>query len=148
MRQSTSITGCVRWSVGHSVGRLGNAFVRRSTRRTLLAYLALLSKPFTPSLSPSFHCYFFTYLLPSFYLPFFQSANTLPSFLPCFYPTQFVLLSFTLLCNHYFVPSSIHSFLQSFNHSFIHLFIHSFIRSFSFSFLNVVGKPDLTRTLQ
>ena len=41
MRQSTSITGCVRWSVGRSVGRLGNAFVRRSTRRTLLAYLAL-----------------------------------------------------------------------------------------------------------
>ena len=48
VRQSTSITVCVRWSVGRSVGRLvclsvGNAFVRRSTRRTLLAYLALLS---------------------------------------------------------------------------------------------------------
>ena len=31
------MTGCVRWLVGWS----GNAFVRRSTRRTLLAYLAL-----------------------------------------------------------------------------------------------------------
>ena len=53
MRQSTSITGSVRWSVGRSVGRsvsrsvgllvcwLGNAFVRRSTRRTLLAYFTL-----------------------------------------------------------------------------------------------------------
>ena len=37
--------GCVPRSVGWSVGRLvglsGNTFVRRSTRRTLLAYLAL-----------------------------------------------------------------------------------------------------------
>ena len=42
MRQSTSITGCVRRSVAWSVGRsVGNAFVRRSTRRTLLTYLAL-----------------------------------------------------------------------------------------------------------
>ena len=43
MRQSISITGCplVGWSVARSVGRSGNAFVRRSTRRTLLAYLAL-----------------------------------------------------------------------------------------------------------
>ena len=39
MRQSTSITGCVR---GRLVGWLvGNAFVRRSTRRTLLTYLTL-----------------------------------------------------------------------------------------------------------
>ena len=38
MRQSTSITGCVRRLVGRSVC---NAFVRRSTRRTLLVYLAL-----------------------------------------------------------------------------------------------------------
>ena len=37
MGQSTSITGCVRRLVGQS----GNAFVRRSTRRTFLAYLAL-----------------------------------------------------------------------------------------------------------
>ena len=29
-------------SVGRSVGLWGNAFVRRSTRRTLLAYVALL----------------------------------------------------------------------------------------------------------
>ena len=42
VRQSTSITGCVRWSVGWSVGWSGNTFVRRSTCRTLLAYLALL----------------------------------------------------------------------------------------------------------
>ena len=42
MRQSTSITGCVRWSVGLLVGLSGNAFVLRSTRRTLLAYFALL----------------------------------------------------------------------------------------------------------
>ena len=43
MRQSTSITGCVRRSVGRSVSvvRPVNAIVRRSTRRTLLAYLAL-----------------------------------------------------------------------------------------------------------
>ena len=42
MRQSTSITGCVRWLVGRLVcWSVGNAFVRRSTRRTLLAYLAL-----------------------------------------------------------------------------------------------------------
>ena len=33
----------VGWSVGRSVGwSVGNAFVRRSTLRTLLAYLALL----------------------------------------------------------------------------------------------------------
>ena len=47
MRQRTSITGCVRWSVGPSVGRLVcNAFARRSTRRTLLAYLALFHYTF------------------------------------------------------------------------------------------------------
>ena len=35
MRQSTSITGCVRWLVGRSVClSVGDAFVRRSTRRT------------------------------------------------------------------------------------------------------------------
>ena len=39
MRQSTSITGCVPWSVSRSVG---NAFVRQSTPSHLLAYLALL----------------------------------------------------------------------------------------------------------
>ena len=33
----------VRWLVGRAVGRSGNAFVRRSTRRTLLAYLTLFS---------------------------------------------------------------------------------------------------------
>ena len=38
MRQSTSITGLVRRLVGWS----GNASIRRSTRHTLLAYLALL----------------------------------------------------------------------------------------------------------
>ena len=42
MRQSTSIIGCVRSWVGRLVYWSGNAFVRRSTRRTLLAYLALL----------------------------------------------------------------------------------------------------------
>ena len=40
MRQSTSITGCVRLSVCWSVCY---ALVRRSTRRTLLAYLALFT---------------------------------------------------------------------------------------------------------
>ena len=48
MRQSTSITGCVRRSVGWSVGRSDNAFVRRSTRRTYWptwpCYLALLTE--------------------------------------------------------------------------------------------------------
>ena len=45
MRQSTSITGSVRLLVC-------NAFVRRSTRRTLLAYLALLFNGFpSPPLS-------------------------------------------------------------------------------------------------
>ena len=42
MRQSTSSTGCVRWSFGWSVGRSGNASVWQSTCCTLLAYLALL----------------------------------------------------------------------------------------------------------
>ena len=46
MRQSTSLTGCVRWLVGWSVswlvGLWGNATVRRSTCCILLAYLALL----------------------------------------------------------------------------------------------------------
>ena len=43
-----SITGFVRWSVGRLVCWLvGNAFVRRSTRRTLLAYLALLTDKLT-----------------------------------------------------------------------------------------------------
>ena len=48
MRQSTSITGCVRLSVCWS----GNAFVRRSTRRTLLAYLALFFFSSIPPSSP------------------------------------------------------------------------------------------------
>ena len=44
--------------VGRSVGLLvGNAFVRRSTRRTLLAYLALLSLGF-PLLAIGFRYYY------------------------------------------------------------------------------------------
>ena len=55
MRQSTSIIGCVRrlvnWSVGLSDGWcVGNAFVRRSTRRTLLAYLAFFLITFLDTL--------------------------------------------------------------------------------------------------
>ena len=36
----------VGWLVGWSVGLWGKAFIRRSTRRTFLAYLALFSKYF------------------------------------------------------------------------------------------------------
>ena len=44
--QSTSITGCVRRLVGWLVGRSGNPFFWRSTRRILLAYLALFLRSF------------------------------------------------------------------------------------------------------
>ena len=46
VQQSTSMTGCVRWLVGRLVCRhVGNTFVRQSTRRTILTYLALFTRP-------------------------------------------------------------------------------------------------------
>ena len=94
MRQSTSITGSVRLLVF-------NAFVRRSTRRTLLAYLALFFLSFS---LPSLLTLFFTYLPISLspYLPI-----SLASFLifTLTHPLLFLLFNSSKSYRSDFTPS-------------------------------------------
>ena len=82
MRPRISIIGCVRLLVGLLVG---NAFVRRSTRRTLSAYLALFFlfgcvcfSFFRVVLFARIHICNISFLI-TFYFPFLPARFTTPS---------------------------------------------------------------------
>ena len=105
VRQSTSITGCVRRSVALSSESI--PFLDKNMSK----YLLYLSWFINQSDCPLFR----------------KTANT------CTY--LFIHNQFIPVVTCTFLSSSIHSFIRLFIHSFIHSFVHSFINSLIHSFV-------------